>query len=51
VVDVRAALKAMIVANVYLESEVRELRRAAVSTGCARGRFELVPPDRKDWYI
>jgi hypothetical protein len=32
-----------------LEAEVRELR-AAVSIGYARGKFEPVPRDRKDWY-
>jgi hypothetical protein len=47
--DVRAALKAMIVANEFLESEVRELQ-AAVSHGYARGKFEPVPRDCKDWY-
>ena len=37
--DVRAALKAMIVANEFLESEVCELRQA-VSHAYARGRFK-----------
>jgi hypothetical protein len=37
--DVRAALKAMIVANEFLESEVRELMQA-VSHAYARGRFK-----------
>jgi hypothetical protein len=37
--DVRAALKAMIVANEYLESEVRELVQA-VSQAYVRGRFK-----------
>jgi hypothetical protein len=37
--DVRAALKALIVANEYLESEVCELMRA-VSHAYARGRFK-----------
>jgi hypothetical protein len=46
---VRAALKAMIVANEFLEAQVRELQ-AAVSHGYARGKFEPVPRDRKDWY-
>ena len=45
----RDAVKALIVANEYLETEVRELR-AAVSAGYARGKFEPVPRDRKDWY-
>jgi hypothetical protein len=48
--DVRAALKAMIVANGYLETEVKTLQ-AAVSSGYARGKYvEQVPRDRKDWY-
>jgi hypothetical protein len=37
--DTRAALKALIVANEYLESEVRELMQA-VSHAYARGRFK-----------
>jgi hypothetical protein len=37
--DVRAALKAMIVANEYLESEVCELMQA-VSYAYVRGRFK-----------
>jgi hypothetical protein len=37
--DVRAALKAMIVANGFLESEVRELKQA-VSQAYVRGRFK-----------
>ena len=37
--DVRAALKAVIVANEFLESEVRELRQA-VSQAYVRGRFK-----------
>lgn len=37
--DVRAALKAMIVANEYLETEVSELMKA-VSKAFVRGRFE-----------
>jgi hypothetical protein len=48
--DARAALKAMIVANGYLETEVKALQ-AAVSSGYARGKYlEQVPRDRKDWY-
>jgi hypothetical protein len=47
--DARDAVKALDVANEYLEAEVRELR-AAVSIGYARGKFEPVPRDRKDWY-
>jgi stage V sporulation protein SpoVS len=47
--DARDAVKALIVANGFLEAEVRELR-AAVSNGYARGKFEPAPRDRKDWY-
>jgi hypothetical protein len=47
--NARDAVKALIVANEFLESEMKELR-AAVPTGCARGKFEPVPRDRKDWY-
>jgi len=47
--DARFAVKALIVANEYLEAEVKALQ-AAVSNGYARGRFEPVPRDRKDWY-
>jgi hypothetical protein len=41
-------VKALIVANGLLETEVRELQ-AAVSNGYARGKFESVPRNRKDW--
>jgi hypothetical protein len=47
--DARDAVTALIVANEFLEAQVRELQ-AAVSNGYARGKFEAVPPDRKDWY-
>jgi hypothetical protein len=47
--DARHAVKSLIVANEFLEAQVRELQ-AAVSNGYARGKFEPVPPDRKDWY-
>ena len=47
--DARLAVKALIVANEYLEAEVKALQ-AAVSNGYARGRFEPLPRDRKDWY-
>ena len=47
--DARLAVKALIVANEYLEAEVKALQ-AAVSNGYARGKFEPVPRDRKDWY-
>jgi len=45
--DAREAVKALIVANHFLETELEKLR-ASVSTGYARGK--LMPPDRKDWY-
>ena len=45
--DTREAIKALIVANHFLETELEKLR-AAVSTGYARG--QLLPRDRKDWY-
>ena len=44
--DAREAVKALIVANHFLETELDKLR-AAVSTGYARGKL---PRDRKDWY-
>ena len=48
--DVREAVKALIVANHFLETDLEKLR-AAVSMGYARGKlFEPVPRDRKDWY-
>jgi hypothetical protein len=45
--DAREAVKALIVANHYLETELEKLR-AAVSPGYARG--QLLPRNRKDWY-
>jgi hypothetical protein len=45
--NARDAVKALIGANHFLESELEKLR-AAASTGYARGK--LVPHDRKDWY-
>ena len=45
--DAREAVKALIVANHFLETELEKLR-ASVSTGYARGK--LLPRDRKDWY-
>ena len=42
--DAREAVKALIVANHFLETELEKLR-ALVSAGYAR-----LPPDRKDWY-
>jgi hypothetical protein len=47
--NARNAVKALIVANEFLEEQVKQLQ-AAVSNGYARGKFEAVPPDRKDWY-
>ena len=47
--NARDAVKALMVANEFLEAQVKELQ-AAVSIGYARGRFELPPRDRKDWY-
>jgi hypothetical protein len=47
--NARETVKALIVANEFLEAQVRDLQ-AAVSNGYARGRFELRPHDRKDWY-
>jgi hypothetical protein len=47
--DARQAVKALIVANEFLVAHVAELQ-AAVSNGYARGKFEPVPRDRKDWY-
>jgi hypothetical protein len=40
---------ALITANEFLEAQLRELQ-AAVSHGYARGKFEPVLRDRKDWY-
>ena len=45
--DAGEAVKALIVANHFLEIELDKLR-ASVSTGYARGK--LLPRDRKDWY-
>jgi hypothetical protein len=44
--DARETVKALIVANAFLEAQVAELR-AAVSTGYSRGRYE-VGRDRKE---
>jgi hypothetical protein len=41
-------VKALIVANEFLEAHVAELQ-VAVSNGYARGKFEPVPRDRKHW--
>ena len=48
--DAREAVKALIVANHFLEADLEKLK-AAASMGYARGKlFEPVPRDRKDWY-
>jgi hypothetical protein len=47
--DARQAVKALLVTNEFLEAQIAELQ-AAVSNGYARGKFEPVPRDRKDWY-
>jgi hypothetical protein len=47
--DTRQAVTALILANEFLEIQVAELQ-AAVSNGYARGRFEPMPRNRKDWY-
>ena len=44
--DARETIKALIVANAFLEAQVAELR-AAVSTGYSRGRYEM-ERDRKE---
>ena len=49
VAGTRDAVKALVVANQFLEAQVTQLQ-AAVSNGYARGQFEPVPRDRKDWY-
>ena len=41
--DVRAALRATLVANTYLEAEIERLT-AAVSSGFARGRMRKATP-------
>lgn len=51
--DMRGAIRALIVANEFLEHEVKELF-VAVSKGYARSRHhgtpDPLPRDRKDWY-
>ena len=50
-VDAREAVKALIVANQFLEADLEKLR-ASVSMGYARGKLsevaKTVPRDRKD---
>ena len=45
--DAREAVKALIIANAYLETDLEKLK-AASSMGYARGKALLC--DRKDWY-
>ncbi len=40
--DVRAALRATLIANAYLETEIERLTKA-ISTGFARGRMRKAP--------
>jgi len=51
--DPREAVKALIVANHFLETDLEKLK-AAASTGHARGKLveetKTLPRDRKDWY-
>src|SRR5271156_3756806 len=51
--DAREAVKALIVANQFLETDLEKLR-AAVSMGYARGKLfedaKTLRGDRKDWY-
>jgi hypothetical protein len=51
--DAREAVKALIVANTFLETDLEKLR-AAVSMGYARGKLfedaKTIPRDRRDWY-
>ena len=51
--DFREAVKALIVANHYLETDPEKLK-AATSMGYARGKLfeesKTLPRDRKDWY-
>lgn len=54
--SLRGAIKALIMANEYLEQELQEFQ-AAVSKGYARGHTsreappsDAVPPNRADWY-
>jgi len=51
--DAREAVKALIVANHYLETDLEKLK-AAASMGYGRGKLmeeaKTLPRDRKDWY-
>ncbi len=46
--NARETVKALIVANGFLEAQVAELR-GSISAGYSRGRFDI-SRDRKDWY-
>ena len=46
--DVRAALRATLIANAYLEAEIERLTEA-ISTGFARGRMRKAPQRRNDY--
>jgi hypothetical protein len=51
--DAREAVKALIVANYFLETDLEKLK-AAASMGFARGKLleeaKVLPRERKDWY-
>ena len=51
--NARETVKALIIANQFLETDLERLR-AAVSKGYARGKLfeqtKTLPHDRKDWY-
>jgi hypothetical protein len=51
--DMRSAIRSLMLANEFLEHEVKELF-VAVSRGYARGKRDSAPDplprDRKDWY-
>jgi len=49
--DTRSAIRSLILANEFLQHEVKELF-VAVSRGHARRKAacDLLPRDRKDWY-
>ena len=46
--DMRSTIRALIVANDYLESEVSELMKA-VSHAYVRGRFQPIPARSEPW--
>jgi hypothetical protein len=51
--DAREAVKALIIANQFLETDLEKLK-AAASMGYARGKLveeaKTLPRDRKDWF-